>query len=168
MLAILVAPALVKVGVPPMAAHLFILYFGIMSLITPPIATAAFVAATIAKTDPMAAGWTAMRFGWSLLHRAVPLRLLARADLLRSSVPEIIAVVVLSLTGIWFMCAAMTGYAVRVMKWPTRAAFVLTGVLLLMPFQAALVNAWLNAAGVALGAVLVAIEVRAKRRLAVA
>ena len=65
MLAILVAPALVKVGVPAMAAHLFILYFGIMSLITPPIATAAFVAATIAKTDPMAAGWTAMRFGWA-------------------------------------------------------------------------------------------------------
>jgi len=65
MLAILVAPALVKVGVPAMAAHLFILYFGIMSLITPPIATAAFVAATIAKTDPMDAGWTAMRFGWA-------------------------------------------------------------------------------------------------------
>jgi TRAP-type uncharacterized transport system fused permease subunit len=67
MLAILVAPALVKVGVPAMAAHLFILYFGVMSLITPPIATAAFVAATIAKTDPMAAGWTAMRCGqrWS-------------------------------------------------------------------------------------------------------
>src|SRR5438477_255110 len=65
MLAILVAPALVKVGVPAMAAHLFILYFGIMSLITPPIATAAFVAATIAKTDPMAAGWTTMRFGWA-------------------------------------------------------------------------------------------------------
>src|SRR5260221_8711240 len=48
-----------------MAAPLFIRYFGIMSLITPPIATAAFVAATIAKTDPMAAGWTAMRFGWA-------------------------------------------------------------------------------------------------------
>jgi hypothetical protein len=72
------------------------------------------------------------------------------------------------MTGIWFMCAAMTGYAVRVIKWPTRAAFILAGVLLLMPFQASVVNAWLNAAGLALGAVLVAIEVRAKRRLATA
>ena len=48
MLAILVAPALVKVGVPPLAAHLFILYFGMMSLITPPVAPAAYVAAAIA------------------------------------------------------------------------------------------------------------------------
>ncbi len=166
MLAILVAPALVKVGVVPMAAHLFILYFGVMSLITPPIATAAFVAATIAKTDPMDAGWLAMRFGWA--SYIVPfLFVYSPALLLRSSVPEIIAVAVLSLMGIWFMCAAMTGYALRVMKWPTRAAFILAGVLLLMPFQAAQVNAWLNAAGMVLGAALLATEVRAKRRLAV-
>jgi TRAP-type uncharacterized transport system fused permease subunit len=138
-----------------------------MSLITPPIATAAFVAATIAKTDPMDAGWLAMRFGWA--SYIVPfLFVYSPALLLRSSATEIIAVVVLSMTGIWFMCAAMTGYAVRVIKWPTRAAFILAGVLLLMPFQASVVNAWLNAAGLALGAVLVAIEVRAKRRLATA
>ncbi len=65
MLAILVAPALVKVGVPPLAAHLFILYFGMMSLITPPVAPAAYVAAAIAGSPSMATGWTAMRFGWS-------------------------------------------------------------------------------------------------------
>jgi len=62
MLGILVAPALVKVGVPPLAAHLFILYFGMMSLITPPVAPAAYVAAAIAGSPSMATGWTANAF----------------------------------------------------------------------------------------------------------
>jgi TRAP transporter 4TM/12TM fusion protein len=163
MLAILVAPALVKVGVPAMAAHLFILYFGIMSLITPPIATAAFVAATIAKTDPMAAGWTAMRFGWA--SYIVPfLFVYSPALIMRGSAAEIALVTVLSIAGIWFVCAAFTGYAVRVMGLAKRAAFGGAGLLLLMPFQAAAVNAWLNAAGFALGAGLIAYEYNALRR----
>jgi len=161
MLAILVAPALVKVGVPAMAAHLFILYFGIMSLITPPIATAAFVAATIARTDPMAAGWTAMRFGWA--SYIVPfLFVYSPALIMRGSWTEIAAVVALSLAGIWFVCAGFTGYAVRVMTTPIRVAFVIVGLLLLMPFQASTINAWLNAAGGILGIALFAYEWRAR------
>jgi TRAP transporter 4TM/12TM fusion protein len=155
MLAILVAPALIKVGVQPMAAHLFILYFGIMSLITPPIATAAFVAATIAKTDPMAAGWTAMRFGWT--SYIVPfLFVYSPALIMRSGPLETIAVVTLSLAGIWFVCAAFTGYAFRVMGTAARLGFGAAGFLLLLPFQAAPAIAWLNAIGAALGAALVA------------
>ena len=162
MLAILVAPALIKVGVPAMAAHLFILYFGIMSLITPPIATAAFVAATIARTDPMAAGWTAMRFGWA--SYIVPfLFVYSPALIMKGSVVEIVGVVVLSVAGIWFVCAGMTGYAFRVMSVIPRTAFVITGILLLMPFQAATVNAWLNLAGLILGAGLIIYEVKARR-----
>jgi len=162
MLAILVAPALVKVGVPAMAAHLFILYFGVMSLITPPIATAAFVAATIAKTDPMAAGWTAMRFGWA--SYIVPfLFVYSPALIMKGSAQQIVGVMVLSIIGIWFVCAGFTGYAFRVMPTPMRAAFIGAGVLLLLPFQAAAINGWLNLAGVILGAALVTYEVRARR-----
>ena len=162
MLAILVAPALIKVGVPAMAAHLFILYFGIMSLITPPIATAAFVAATIARTDPMAASWTAMRFGWA--SYIVPfLFVYSPALIMRGSVGTIFLVVALSVAGIWFVCAGMTGYAFRVMALPLRIGFILAGVMLLMPFQAASVNGWLNVAGLILGAALVIYEVRGRR-----
>jgi len=165
MLAILVAPALVKVGVPAMAAHLFILYFGIMSLITPPIATAAFVAATIAKTDPMAAGWTAMRFGWA--SYIVPfLFVYSPALIMRASVGTIALVMLLSIAGIWFVCAGFTGYALRVMPVAMRVAFVITGMLLLMPFQASTINAWLNVAGAILGAALFAYEFRARRTYA--
>jgi TRAP transporter 4TM/12TM fusion protein len=161
MLAILVAPALVKVGVPAMAAHLFILYFGIMSLITPPIATAAFVAATIAKTDPMAAGWTAMRFGWA--SYIVPfLFVYSPALIMRGSAAEIGLVMLLSIAGIWFVCAAFTGYAMRVTSLPMRVAFGTAGLLLLMPFQASTVNAWLNVLGAVFGAALLVHEFRAR------
>ncbi|MDQ5849220.1 MAG: hypothetical protein M3544_09685, partial [Pseudomonadota bacterium] len=77
-----------------------------------------------------------------------------------ASVPEIIAVVVLSITGIWFMCAAMTGYAMRAMSLPLRIGFGATGILLLMPFQASSVNVWLNVLGGVLGFGLLANEMR--------
>ena len=64
LLATLVAPALVRLGVQPTAAHLFVLYFGMMSMITPPIAIAAFAAASISGTDPMRTAFQAMKFGW--------------------------------------------------------------------------------------------------------
>ncbi len=65
LLAALVAPAIVEAGVDPLAAHMFILYFGMMSMITPPIALAAFAASAISKADAMATGFAAMRIGWA-------------------------------------------------------------------------------------------------------
>jgi TRAP transporter 4TM/12TM fusion protein len=60
-LSVLVAPALVQLGVPILAAHFFIFYFGVLSSITPPIALAAYAAAGIAKTNPMKTGMEATR-----------------------------------------------------------------------------------------------------------
>ena len=65
LLATLVAPSLVEVGVPEIAAHLFALYFGMLSMITPPVAIAALAAATVANSDPMKTGFAAVTFGWS-------------------------------------------------------------------------------------------------------
>jgi len=64
-LAVLAAPALIRLGVPEIAAHLFIFYFGCLSLITPPIATAAYAAAGIADADPLRVGLTASRLALS-------------------------------------------------------------------------------------------------------
>jgi TRAP transporter 4TM/12TM fusion protein len=159
MLAILVAPALVKVGLPPLAAHLFILYFGMMSLITPPVAPAAYVAAAIAGSPSMATGWMAMRFGWS--SYIVPfLFVYSPAFLMKSSVVNIVLATLSATAGIWFICAAMVGYFTRVLPLAIRIPFVAAGVLLLMPFEAAAINAWLNIAGLALGAALVVYELR--------
>ena len=61
MLAVLIGPALTKAGIMPIAAHLFIFYFGMLSTITPPVCLAAYTAASIAKADPMKTGWECMR-----------------------------------------------------------------------------------------------------------
>ena len=63
--ATLLAPALVKLGVTPMAAHMFVMYNGMLSMITPPVAFAAYAAANIANTDGWTTGWIACMVGWS-------------------------------------------------------------------------------------------------------
>jgi TRAP-type uncharacterized transport system fused permease subunit len=65
LLAAIIAPSLVEVGIPALAAHMFILYLGMMSFLTPPVAIGAFFAASLAKAPPMVTAWTSMRFGWT-------------------------------------------------------------------------------------------------------
>ena len=76
---ILLAPAIVELGVTPLAAHLFVFYFGILSMITPPVCLATYTAASLARADFWRAGWAGMRLG-GRLRGAVPVRLLAGAD----------------------------------------------------------------------------------------
>jgi TRAP-type uncharacterized transport system fused permease subunit len=83
---------------------------------------------------------------------------------MRGSAVEIALVMALSVTGIWFVCAGMTGYALRVMPLAPRVGFVAAGLLFLMPFQAASVNGWLNVAGAVLGFGLLAYEVKVRRK----
>jgi TRAP transporter 4TM/12TM fusion protein len=164
MLAILVAPALVKVGVEPLAAHMFILYFGMMSLITPPVAPAAYVAAAIAQAPSMATGWTAMRFGWAAY--IVPfLFVYSPAILMKGSVADIAMVTFTSLFGIWLICAAMTGYFTRLLPAASRACFVVAGVMMMLPHQASALMLWVNILGVALGIVLVFLEYRKRKEM---
>jgi TRAP transporter 4TM/12TM fusion protein len=61
--AAIVAPSLIKLGLPPLGAHLFIFYFSCLSAITPPVAVAAYVAAGIARANPVKVGFTAVRLG---------------------------------------------------------------------------------------------------------
>jgi TRAP transporter 4TM/12TM fusion protein len=151
MLAILVAPALVKVGVPPLAAHLFILYFGMMSLITPPVAPA------------MATGWTAMRFGWS--SYIVPfLFVYSPAILMKGSVTDIVIVSATSLAGIGLICAAMVGYVTRVLPAGMRLAFLVSGIMLLLPHQISPAMLWVNIAGAFAGAALLFFELKTRHR----
>jgi hypothetical protein len=79
---------------------------------------------------------------------------------MRSGPLETLAVITLSIAGIWFVCAAFTGYALRVMSHGMRVGFGLAGLLLLLPFQAAAPIAWLNAAGAVLGFTLLFFEHR--------
>ncbi|TGG94260.1 TRAP transporter fused permease subunit [Natronospirillum operosum] len=66
LLAVLMAPALVQVGIEPLAAHFFIFYFGVLSMITPPVAIAAFSAASIGDARPMRTAVECVALGWPL------------------------------------------------------------------------------------------------------
>ena len=164
MLAVLVAPALVKVGVQPLAAHLFILYFGMMSLITPPVAPAAYVAAAIAQAPSMATGFTAMRFGWAAY--IVPfLFVYSPAILMQGSVVDILTVTATSLFGIWLVCAAMTGFFTRLLSLQKRILFAAAGIMLLSPHQASDLMLYINIAGALAGIALIALEIKGVRTL---
>ncbi|HEY8579604.1 MAG TPA: TRAP transporter fused permease subunit [Beijerinckiaceae bacterium] len=162
LLAALVAPAMIEAGVTPMGAHLFVLYFGMMSFITPPVAVAAFAAASIAKADPFRTGFTAMRFGW--IAYIVPFLFAFSPTLIMDGPPLRIAVdFATALASIWLISAAVVGYGVRLMSVPERVLAFLAGFMLLMPSGLFAGAIWISVAGAALGALIVGRELATRR-----
>jgi TRAP-type uncharacterized transport system fused permease subunit len=112
-LAITLAPALVTAGLDPLAVHLFIMYWGMVSFITPPVALAAFTAASIGKTSPMRTGMEASRLG-SAIYVVPFFFVLNPALILRGSTTDILFVVATALIGIVLIGSALQGYLVGV------------------------------------------------------
>jgi TRAP transporter 4TM/12TM fusion protein len=108
-LAIVLAPALVKAGLDPMASHLYVFYWGIVSFITPPVALAAIAAASIAKADAMAVGFKSIRIGCLLLLLPV-LFVLQPALILKGSLPLILQVTATAIVAVILLAAAFEGY----------------------------------------------------------
>jgi TRAP transporter 4TM/12TM fusion protein len=164
LLAALVAPALVQVGIEPIGAHLYVLYFGMMSMITPPIALAAFAAASIAKAPSMATGWAAMKFGWSAYVIPV-LFVLSPTLLLIGETPDIILAVVTAVMGVWLVSSALAGFFSGRLSTPMRLGFGAAGFIALIPagaFEAAYLT---DIIGVAGGLALMAIDILRNRAL---
>jgi TRAP transporter 4TM/12TM fusion protein len=164
LLATLVAPAMVKIGLSPMASHMFVLYFGMMSMITPPVALAAYAAASLARTDPMKTGYSAMRFGW--IAFIIPF-LFARAPslLAAGAASEIVLSLLTALAGVWMICAAFAGYCTRPLGLAMRIGFGVAGVLLFIPADAMPHGELTDVAGLVLGAILLGREIFAARML---
>jgi TRAP transporter 4TM/12TM fusion protein len=132
LVATLVAPALIQMKIAPMAAHLFLLFYGVLSAITPPVAVAAFAAAALGGGDPMRTGYAAMRFGWMAF--VIPfLFVFSGTLLLRGSLFHIIIDVGTAVGGIWFVSAAVIGYTTRDIGVVYRALCALAGLALLIP-----------------------------------
>ena len=164
LLAALVAPALVEVGIDRMAAHLYVLYFGMMSMITPPVAIAAFAAAGIASADPMRTGFEAMRFGWTAY--VVPFLFVASPTLLLKGDPASVALaVVTAIMGVWLVSIAIAGFFTRALAMPARLLYAVAGLLALIPAGAFPGAAWTDLAGALLGGTLIAREFAARRAL---
>ena len=113
-LAVALAPALIQGGgLDPMAVHMFILYWGMLSFITPPVALGAFAAATVAGARPMATGLQAMRLG-SVIYFIPFLFVLNPALIMQGEPLQILQVFIQALLGIVLFASAMQGYLIGV------------------------------------------------------
>lgn len=153
----LVAPAMIEVGVAPMAAHMYVLYFGMLSFITPPIAIAAFAAAKLAGSHPMTTGWRATRFGWSAF--VVPVLFVFSPSLLLDGAPmELLHDVGTALAGVWLVSIGIVGYFRRTMSGVLRGGVILGGALLLIPATAFDGGFWTDIVGVVIGGLIIGRE----------
>ena len=155
-LAVLVGPALTQLGIVPLAAHLFLFYFGMLSLITPPDCLATYTAAAIAHSDFWKTGWTGMRLG--IAAYVVPFVFaLHPALILKGTAEEIIVAVVTASVGVIFLGIGCAGYLFRPLSWAKRGTLWIASLLLLLPTWH---GTWLiaDAAGFALGAAIIAWE----------
>lgn len=131
-LAIISAPALVEVGVMPLAAHLFIFYFGIVAAITPPVALAAYVGAGIAGANPMTTGYIACRLG--LAAFLLPYMFIYGPAILMKGDPlDIVLAAISGVVGIFALAAGLQGYLFqRLVVWQ-RIVLLIAAVLLIKP-----------------------------------
>jgi TRAP transporter 4TM/12TM fusion protein len=131
-LAMFVAPAVVKMGVDPMAAHLFIFYFGCMSLVTPPVALAAYAAAVIAKSDFWQTGWESSRLG--IVGYIVPFIFVYQpALLLKGAAGDVVLASITAIIGTIALAGAMTGYFFANILWWQRLLLLLASITLIYP-----------------------------------
>ncbi|WP_417839568.1 TRAP transporter permease [Tritonibacter scottomollicae] len=133
-LSILLAPALVQAGLNPIASHLFILYWGMLSYITPPVALAAITAANVAGSKPMQTGFHAMRLGMPLF--VLPfIFVYDPALIMEGTWLQIIERVALTLVAIWAITSAFEAWIYKVGRIGvlSRVAFGVGGVLILFP-----------------------------------
>lgn len=128
----LIAPAMIKMGVVPMAAHMFVFYFACISSITPPVAIASYAAAGIASESPMKTGWLAVKLG--IVGFVVPYMFVYGNELLLMGHPLQIAWALLTaLFGIYLMSVGVIGYRNAPIALPLRLLLFLSALLLIIP-----------------------------------
>jgi TRAP transporter 4TM/12TM fusion protein len=146
-LAILVGPALEKLGLNKMAVHMFIFYWGMLSSITPPVAIASFAAAGIAGAPAMKTGWESMWVG-SIIYFIPFFFVMNPALVLQAAAPgeavpyfEALYLMVTALIGTAFICGGIQGYQAfvgdlrrtGVLEWPLRVLLIIGGLVLATP-----------------------------------
>ncbi|GGY62483.1 TRAP transporter permease [Marinobacter zhanjiangensis] len=133
-LSILLAPALVNAGLNPLASHLFILYWGMLSYITPPVSLAAITAAGVAGSNAGRTGLYAMRLGGILF--ILPFLFVINPSLiLQGELSKILTSTFTAITAIWLLSAAMEGYLYKIgaLGWPARILVLVAGGMLIYP-----------------------------------
>lgn len=107
--ATLIAPALIEMGIAPLSAHLFVFYYGTLSVITPPVAVAAYAGASIAESDPWKTGWVSFRI--AAASYLVPFMFVFWPYLLlEGSWPMILTAIITAVLGVFSLAFSLQGH----------------------------------------------------------
>jgi TRAP transporter 4TM/12TM fusion protein len=162
-LAVLVGPALTQMGVHPLAAHLFLFYFGMLSLITPPDCLATYAAAAIAQADFWKTGWAGMRLG--IAAYVVPFVFVFHPALIGDGTwTDVAGATLTACAGVVLLAIACAGFFTRRLGWGRRLWAVLAAAFFVMPPLPGLPTLAADAIGAGLGALFIAGEWSATRR----
>ena len=131
----LLAPSIVKLGVSPIAAHMYVMYFGMLSMITPPVAIAAYAAANIARVSGWTTGWTAVVVGWSTFF--IPFLFVTEPSMLMDATwLAIVWNFARNILGIFVGTACIVGFAFSPLSLPLRISFGAAALAILIPQHA--------------------------------
>lgn len=131
-LATIVAPALVNLGVTPIAAHLFVIYWGLASFFTPPTCLAVFVTSAIAGSKVWETGWEAVRLGIAAF--LIPFFFVLNDGLLlRGSLEHILLATSTAVSGSVLLACGVSGFALRPLNAAQRALLIVAGLLFIAP-----------------------------------
>jgi len=146
-LAIIAVPALIEMGVPPLIGHLYVVYWGLSSFITPPVCLAVYIACGISGSKLWETGWEAIRLGIAVF--IVPFAFVYNpALLMKGSVGEVVLAVITALCGCFFVALSMRGFFKEKLPLWGRIAAFLGGIALIGP-----TNIWTTFTGFSLGLV---------------
>ena len=138
----LIVPALVEFGIPPLAAHFFIYYFGVFSFITPPVCISAIAAASIAEASPMRSGWEAVKLG--VVAFIVPFVFVVSPSLLgRGAWGPMLVDATTAFVGVAALCVAVRGFLVQQVGWVGRIALAAAATAAFVPLGAG-PQAWIG------------------------
>ena len=161
-LATLAAPALTQAGIAPIQAHMFVLFSGILGMVTPPVALAAFAGATIAQSDQWKTGWVATRLSWCAY--LIPFMFAYSPQLVMNGTPlDVVLRLAVTLAGILAGTVAVVGFLKTRVTLASRILFAVIAVMLLAQptmFDGAV---WLNIAGALAGAAAIGWEMMRTR-----
>lgn len=153
------APILIRMGVPTLAAHFFVFYFGIVADLTPPVALAAYAGAAIAQANPMKTAFTATKLAIGAFIVPYVFALNPAMLFIDTSAGEIVLICITSLVGIFAVSSALEGWFACSMKWYERVLSLIGGLLLIYP------GIVTDLIGVGLVAVMVAMQFMAKKKV---
>ena len=127
------APILIRMGVPAVAAHFFVFYFGIVADLTPPVALAAYAGAAIAQANPMKTALTATKLAIAAFIVPYVFALNPAMLFVDTTAWEVVTITVTSFVGIFAVAAALEGYLFHHMAWYLRMLSLVGGLLLIYP-----------------------------------